>query len=98
MHENINNERAKNLLKDERNGMFLVYDQLLLAVHYHGKVHRVPIRRSYTDGKYRLGEETRTYQSVHRLIKRHRRPFGWAVHLQGGAWACHFDWLCVPCN
>ena len=69
--------------------MFLVYDdpddqgQLLLAVHYRGKVHRVPIRRRTTDGKYRLGKVTRAYQSVHKLIKRHRRPFGWAVHLQG---------------
>ena len=89
-HGNINNEQAKDRLKDERNGIFLVYDdpdikgQLLLAVHYHGEVHRVPIRQSTTDGKYRLGEETRAYQSVQRLIERHQRPFGWAVHLQGG--------------
>ena len=90
-HGNISTKQAKDLLKAENNGMFLVYDagpdeegQFLLAVHYRGEVHRVPIHRNTTDRKYMLGHETRGYHSVHTLIKRHRRPFGWAVHLQGG--------------
>ena len=88
-HANINQEQAESLLKDEKNVMFLVYDdpnkeqQLRLAVHYRDEVHHVRIRRRATDRKYMLGEETRAYNSVHRLIKRHRRPFGWAAHLQG---------------
>ena len=88
-HGNISDREARRRLINETNGIFLVYDnpnvrgQLLLAVYYEGRVHRVPIRRR-PDLKYVLGEEGRAYRSVHRLIKRHRRPFGWYVNVRDG--------------
>ena len=93
-HGAISNEQAENRLriKGASNGMFLVYDdplhqgQYLLAVYYHGEVHRVRILRR-SDGKYVLGQDVpgaRAHDSVHKLIKHHRRPFGKAINLEGG--------------
>ena len=73
-------------LKGNRRHRAMNQGQYLLAVYYNGEVHRIRILRC-SDGKYVLGQDVpgvRAHDSVHKLIKHHRRPFGKAINLEGG--------------